>query len=121
MAFARRTWDFLPEQRIWGIKSASVARYFVWTDVLTFLVQAVGGIMTSPGASANVIQISLNIYLAGMDLQQLFVILFMTLLIIFHWCVEATSPKHIMVSRQQRSWKTFHTAPYIVLAPITVR
>ncbi|XXH06050.1 hypothetical protein Hte_012495 [Hypoxylon texense] len=88
MAFARMAWFFLPEQRIWGIKPASVAKYFVWADVVTFIIQAVGGIMASPGAGPNIIQISLDIYLAGMGLQQFFIVVFLVLMITFHRWVE---------------------------------
>ncbi|KAI0383618.1 RTA1 like protein-domain-containing protein [Hypomontagnella monticulosa] len=122
MTFARIAWFFLPEQRLGGIKPASIAKYFVWADVLTFLVQAVGGIMASPSASANIIQIGLNIYLAGMGLQQFFIILFLVLMIIFHRRIQATPPEHIMESAQrQKSWKPLLMVLYVVLVLITIR
>ncbi|CAJ2500775.1 Uu.00g036280.m01.CDS01 [Anthostomella pinea] len=42
MTFARLAWITLPNQRLAGVKPPSLAKYFVWADIVTFIVQAVG-------------------------------------------------------------------------------
>lgn len=121
MTFARLAWFFIPDQRIWGIKPASIAKYFVWADVVTFIIQAVGGIMASPGAGPNIIQIGLDIYLAGMSLQQFFILLFLVLMITFHRRANKNSPEDVLADGQKkRSWRPLQIMLYVVLALITV-
>lgn len=122
MTFARLAWFFIPDQRIWGIKPASIAKYFVWADVVTFIIQAVGGIMASPGAGPNIIQIGLDIYLAGMSLQQFFILLFLVLMITFHRRANKNSPEDVLADGQKkRSWRPLQIMLYVVLALITIR
>ena len=84
MTFARTVYFSLPEQRVWVLKGQSMSKYFVWADATSFLVQAVGGIMASPGAEPNIIQIGLHVYLAGMGIQMFFIAVFVCLMIVFH-------------------------------------
>ncbi|KAI1454697.1 RTA1 like protein-domain-containing protein [Annulohypoxylon moriforme] len=122
MTFARMSWFFLPDQRIGGIKPVSIAKYFVWADVLTFLIQAAGGVMTSPGASSNIINIGLDIYLAGMGLQQFFIILFLGLMVTFHRRAAATPPEGVSDTDVKKpGWKPLLIALYVVLVLITTR
>ncbi|SPQ23522.1 188dcaef-3bc2-413c-a467-a8a255d564fa [Thermothielavioides terrestris] len=74
MTFARMVLFWHPEGKVAGFRAAVIARWFVLADILSFVVQAVGGIMASPGASANIIQIGLNIFMGGMGLQLLFIL-----------------------------------------------
>ncbi|KAI0881597.1 RTA1 like protein-domain-containing protein [Annulohypoxylon maeteangense] len=122
MTFARLSWFFLPDQRIGGIKPASIAKYFVWADVLTFLVQGVGGTMASPTASPNIIKIGLDIYLSGMGLQQFFIMLFLVLMVIFHRRAQASPPEVVSETGEKKpGWKPLLIALYVVLALITIR
>ncbi|KAH9894680.1 hypothetical protein F4778DRAFT_286687 [Xylariomycetidae sp. FL2044] len=125
------------QRKIFGIKPASLAKYFVWADVLTFVVQAAG---------ARVIQIGLDVYLAGMGVQQAFILLFLALMVVFHvraTTATATAPVVLLLLRereeeeassttgvqepfrqkkqQQPSWLPLQIALYAVLALITVR
>ncbi|KAI2469543.1 RTA1 like protein-domain-containing protein [Annulohypoxylon bovei var. microspora] len=122
MTFARMAWFYLPDQRIGGIRPVSIAKCFVWADVLTFLIQAVGGIMVSPSTSPDTVKIGLDIYLAGMGLQQLFIVLFLVLMIIFHRRAEANPPGDVSATGEKKpSWKPLLIVLYVVLVLITTR
>jgi hypothetical protein len=121
MTFARAVHFYLPDQRVWRIRGASLAKYFVWADVLAFLVQAAGGLMTSPGASASTIQNGLHVYTAGIGLQEAFVLVFVALMICFHR--EAVALERAGADRglRERGWRQPLYALYGVLLVISVR
>jgi hypothetical protein len=47
MILGRMAYYWLPNKRIWKIKARTLTKYFVWADVVSFLVQAGGGSMIS--------------------------------------------------------------------------
>lgn len=47
MVVGRIVYFWLPDKRIWGIRATSLTRWFVWFDVIVFLIQAAGGMMLS--------------------------------------------------------------------------
>ncbi|KFY15157.1 hypothetical protein V492_02192, partial [Pseudogymnoascus sp. VKM F-4246] len=88
MVVGRIVYFWLPEKRIWGIKATSLTRWFVWFDVMVFLIQAAGGLMLT-GAGENdedrkVTKIGLNIYMTGIGVQQGVLVIFIALMISFH-------------------------------------
>jgi hypothetical protein len=121
MTFARMAHYYLPEanKKIRGFKASSIAVWFVWGDVVTFIVQAAGGVMASPGADINTVKIGLNIYLAGMALQQFFILIFLWLMIDFHvrcgksWGLLGTS-------NGKRKFQPLQWSMYATLLFITV-
>lgn len=115
MAFARMVLYWHPEGKIVGLKAAVIARWFVLADILSFIVQGVGGVMASPDANATVVRIGLNIYLAGMGLQQLFIVLFLGLMAAFQ--KRCTRPGG---ADGKPSWRPLLFGLYGVLVCITV-
>lgn len=54
MVVGRMAYYWLPGKRLWKIKARTLTTWFVWLDVITFLVQATGGSMidqTDPGTA----------------------------------------------------------------------
>ncbi|KAK4153966.1 RTA1 like protein-domain-containing protein [Chaetomidium leptoderma] len=120
MTFARMVHYWHPEGKVAGLRATAIARCFVWADVISFIVQAAGGIMANPGSSADVIKIGLNIYLTGVGVQQFFIILFVGLMYAFQRrCTQArgTGFGH----DGKKSWRPLLFAQYGVLTCITVR
>lgn len=74
MTFGRLVHYFHPERRCAGLKAASIAKYFVWADVASFLVQATGGMMLNPGSGTDVQSIGLKVYMAGVGVQEGFIV-----------------------------------------------
>jgi hypothetical protein len=121
MTFARMLHFYLPDQRIWRIRGAALAKYFVWADVLAFLVQAAGASMTGPGASASTLQNGLHVYTAGIGLQEAFVLFFITLMIGFHRKAAALEHTDAIQVFRGHGWRQPLYALYSVLFVITVR
>ena len=115
MTFARMVLYWHPEGKVLGFRAAVIARWFVLADIFSFIVQAAGGIMASPEASATIIQTGLNIYLGGMGLQQLFIVFFLGLMVAF----QRRCARHESFGAK-RSWKPLLFGLYGVLVCITV-
>jgi len=78
MTFGRLVHFFHPERRCAGLKASSIAKYFVWADIASFLVQAAGGSMLNPGNSADAQKIGLKVYMAGVGVQEGFIVRFLS-------------------------------------------
>ncbi|KAB5585202.1 RTA1 like protein-domain-containing protein [Coniochaeta sp. 2T2.1] len=131
MTVARMIYFFVPEQKIGGIKSTSLSKIFVAADIVTFLVQAVGGSMASPGAETGTIKTGLTVYMVGMGIQEACILAFVFLMILFHrrvvrldteggrWngAVEPAGSESMFV----RGWGMSLFALYGVLGVITIR
>ena len=76
MTVARMVHFGLPEKKIWGIRAVRLTVLFVWLDIICFLVQAAGGSMLSNNDDANITQIGMKIYTAGIGVQLAFVVIF---------------------------------------------
>lgn len=62
MVVGRIVYFWLPDKRIWGMRATSLTRWFVWFDVIVFLIQAAGGLLLSgTETSARVTKIGLDI------------------------------------------------------------
>ena len=122
MTFARVVHYFLPDRRVWFIKSQSMSKYFVWADVACFIVQAAGGIMLNPGSDPKIIKTGLNVYLAGMGVQMFFILVFVGLMIMFHrraLMLDAEG-SNSSFNADKRSWKMLVYALYVALVAILV-
>ncbi|KAL7791535.1 RTA1 like domain-containing protein [Trichoderma ceciliae] len=84
MTFARMVHVFMPDRKVFFIKASDLSKFFVLADVLSFVVQATGGVMVSPGTSASVQKIGLHVYEGGLGLQEAFILIFLALMIAFH-------------------------------------
>ncbi|KAI9754743.1 MAG: hypothetical protein M1815_005442 [Lichina confinis] len=119
MTFARLVHYFLPEKAVWHMKAVGLAKWFVWADVISFVVQAVGGIMASPTASPEVIKAGINVYMGGMGLQQFFILCFVGLMVVFQRRI--TSLEQSGQAIRERPWRPALYALHAVLLCITVR
>ncbi|RMJ25836.1 RTA1 domain-containing protein [Aspergillus sp. HF37] len=79
MLLGRMIYFFEPEKKLAGISATKLAALFVALDILAFIVQAAGGVTASTGGS--VARIGMNIYMAGIGLQELFILCFSALVI----------------------------------------
>jgi hypothetical protein len=119
MTFARMVLYWHPEGKVAGLRASSIAKWFVLADILSFIVQGVGGIMASPSSSPEIVKVGLNIYLSGMGVQQFFILLFVSLMCAFQRrCSRASTTAHGYDGK--RSWRPLLFSQYGVLACITV-
>lgn len=119
MTFARMVHYWHPEGKVAGFRATAIAKWFVLADILSFIVQGVGGIMAGPDADARIIRIGLDIYLSGMGVQQFFIVVFVGLMVTFQVrCRRALAENP--AGDGKRSWKPLLYALYAVLVFITV-
>jgi hypothetical protein len=127
MTISRMVHFYIPDQKAAGIRSTLISRVFVWSDIVTFIVQAVGGMMTAPGSDATTIQNGLNIYIAGIGLQQACIAVFFVVMIFFGRrasAVDRSTGNYGSPSEQaampKKSWRATLYGLYAVLVFITV-
>lgn len=124
MTFARMVRFFLPDGRVGVFRAAGMSKWFVWADVLSFAVQAAGGVMTSPGGAGGTVQIGLHIYTGGVAMQELFIFCFLGLMVVFHRkAFRLDDDERCMGSeegRMPRGWKALLYTLYAVPVFISV-
>lgn len=119
MTAGRLIYTYHPLKRIGRVKAISIGKYFVWLDILSFLIQAAGGAMLTPGSSEQSQKIGRNVYMTGVGIQEFFIILFLVLIVLFHKAIlrleaEGSAPEN-------RVWKWLTMALYTTLILITIR
>ncbi|KFY22835.1 hypothetical protein V493_06293 [Pseudogymnoascus sp. VKM F-4281 (FW-2241)] len=118
MVVGRVVYFWLPEKRIWGIRAKSLTRWFVWFDVIVFLIQAGGGVMlsgTEEDEGTKKVKIGLNIYMTGIGVQQGVLLAFVALMITFHVRVLREGKHH------ETRWQPLLYTLYAALALISTR
>ncbi|EPE06977.1 rta1 domain protein [Ophiostoma piceae UAMH 11346] len=130
MTLARTVFFFKPDRRVWVVRAVSMSKYFVWADVVTFIIQAIGGVMETPDSGATQIKIGLDIYMAGLGLQEFCILVFAGLIVKFHRdCLAmenlekwgGSSDKVQPMEPGRRGWRRVVFPMYAVLFFITVR
>ncbi|KAI9773238.1 MAG: hypothetical protein M1839_002200 [Geoglossum umbratile] len=119
MLMGRMIHFYLPEKKLCGFKAPSLAKYFVCFDILSFIVQGIGGSMISPGASSQTIMNGIHVYMGGIGLQELFILAFLSLVAVFHRRMRALAREGEVVIKE--GWKRLTWTLYVVLGLITVR
>jgi len=63
MVLGRMVHFHLTNDRVYGIKARRITLIFVLFDITSFVVQAIGGVMTTPSSSASTQMLGLHIYM----------------------------------------------------------
>lgn len=122
MLLGRMLHFYLPEGRktIMGVKPQRLATYFVCFDILSFIIQGAGVSNLSPTASTDTIQLGFNIYMGGIGAQQLFIALFVCIVVTFHRRMVVLGQTGL-VTHTRKGWRRLTATLYAVLILITVR
>lgn len=126
MTAGRLVYFLHPKKRLLGIKAAKIGRCFVWLDILSFIVQAAGGLMMNQENGTRVIEIGKNVYMSGVGVQQLFISIFLGMIIRFHVDVLRVERDYQFCDvngsrRRAARWKWLTYTMYAVLGLITIR
>lgn len=85
MLLGRMAYTFLPEKALFGIKAIKFSKYFIWLDVISFIVQVAGAAMlTGTGPPTSTTRLGIHIYMGGIGMQQFFILCFLGMCIGFH-------------------------------------
>ncbi|CAG8949162.1 hypothetical protein HYFRA_00004784 [Hymenoscyphus fraxineus] len=83
MLLGRMVFQYLPNQKLGGIKAQRMALYFVILDIVSFIVQIGGGLMVI-SKNNRTRENGLHIYTAGLVLQECFILVFAALVFTFN-------------------------------------
>ncbi|KAK3725926.1 hypothetical protein LTR37_000074 [Vermiconidia calcicola] len=86
MVMGRMVWNFTSSAKVFGITAWNFTAIFVILDIITFFIQVYGAASTqsSPTISASEVLKDLHIYMAGVGVQQFFILVFLACAIQFH-------------------------------------
>jgi hypothetical protein len=126
MTAGRLVYFLHPKKRLWGIEAVKMGRWFVWLDIFSFIVQAAGGLMMNQENGAKVIEIGKNVYMSGVGVQQLFILIFLGMIVKFHVDVLGLEQNDQLCDangsrRRVAPWKWLTYTLYVVLGLITIR
>ena len=124
MTLGRMVYYFLPERKVMGITARKLATYFVCMDILSFAVQGVGGSMASggPQESTDAVMAGIHVYMAGIGIQEFFILIFLWLAISFHRRTLFLEKSGALVTVQLNPrWRPLLYTLYTTLGLITIR
>ncbi|KIX10031.1 uncharacterized protein Z518_01112 [Rhinocladiella mackenziei CBS 650.93] len=116
MVAGRMIYFLIPEKKVFGISAHRLTLIFVILDIFAFLVQgSSSSLMTSD--DYDTIRIGIDIYMAGVGVQELFIVLFTILAARFQWHMNQIERVHPVRHR----WRSLLYPLYVALGLITVR
>ncbi|KAH8881961.1 hypothetical protein GQ53DRAFT_630481, partial [Thozetella sp. PMI_491] len=104
MVVGRMVWHYVPDGRIVKITAWRFGQIFVWLDIISFLIQALGA-ATSTSSDHDKVEMGLNIYKGGTMFQQVFIFVFCYFLFVL-WRImrrESKSNKALLPEKEFRS------------------
>ncbi|KAG9243265.1 RTA1 like protein-domain-containing protein [Calycina marina] len=116
MLLGRMVYFFLADQRLFKIRAQRMTLTFVALDIVSFLVQILGGVMTI-SKNRTILQRGLNIYTAGVAMQEFFIFCFIFLVIAFQRRLNREEANRVRITQAKR----LVLAMYLALALISVR
>lgn len=121
MVLGRMVYYYLPEQNLFHVHATKFSVCFVWLDIVSFLIQATGGIILSgTNESQRLLNIGKDIYMAGIGIQQFFILIFVVLTVVFHRRVLVLDEQGILSENGTRPWRRLLYTLYLSLVLITV-
>ena len=120
MVFARMVHYYAPSRKVWKISPSILAFMFVSLDIVSFIIQLIGGGMASPSNSPEAQKKGLNIYMGGIGMQEGFIVLFLGLIIFFHRDMLHADKTGVLAGDKAR-WRPMLYTLYGSLIAITVR
>ena len=121
MIFARIVHFYSPTRKVWLFSPSILALIFVTLDIVSFVIQLVGGGMAGPGATPESQKKGLNIYMGGIGMQEGFIVLFLGLVIKFHRDQLQAERVGRLTAAKSVGWKWLIWALYGCLLAITIR
>ncbi|CAA9964987.1 RTA1 domain-containing protein [Pyrenophora teres f. maculata] len=121
MVFARIVHFYSPTRKVWYLSPSTLALIFVTLDIVSFVVQLIGGGMAGPGATPESQRKGLNLYMGGIGMQEGFIVLFTGLVIKFHRDQLQAERVGRLAADKIGGWRWVTWALYGCLLAITIR
>ncbi|MCJ1286200.1 hypothetical protein MMC26_005545 [Xylographa opegraphella] len=121
MVLGRMIHFFLPTHSLLGIGASTLALYFVCLDIVSFVIQLVGGAIGGTGAPPEQILKGVHIYMGGIGLQEFSIMVFLALAIKFHMRMRGMEGRGELVGTKKGRWRWLLFTLYPSLALISLR
>ncbi|KAG9504856.1 hypothetical protein J7337_004835 [Fusarium musae] len=122
MTLGRMVYYFIPSQSLLHMPAATLAAIFVGLDILSFIVQLIGGSMSGPGSPPDEQMKAVHIYMGGIGLQEFFIVIFVVLCFLFQKKMHTIERQHRGIKAVVTSdWGMLLCTLYFSLAMISVR
>ncbi|KAL0939984.1 RTA1 domain-containing protein [Colletotrichum truncatum] len=118
MTLGRMIYFFHPSRSLLRIPASTFAAIFVGLDVISFIIQLVGGSMAGPTTPPEEQMRAIHIYMGGIGLQEFFILIFVALAFTFQRDMNRIGS---LAGKQSQAWKPLMWALYFSLGMITVR
>ncbi|EQB56579.1 RTA1 domain-containing protein [Colletotrichum gloeosporioides Cg-14] len=118
MTLGRMIHFFHPSRSLLRLPATFFAALFVALDVVSFIIQLVGGSMAGPTAPPEEQMRAIHIYMGGIGLQEVFILAFVGLAYVFQRNMRRAEK---LDGRQKQGWRPLVWALYFSLGSITVR
>jgi hypothetical protein len=121
MILGRMVYYFLPEKILLRVHASKFSLCFVLLDIVSFIVQAAGGtILSGNNVPPRLMTIGKNIYIAGIGLQQFFILIFFAVAIVFHRRVLVLEREGALAKSGKTGWRCLLYVLYVTLVLISV-
>ncbi|KAM3074580.1 hypothetical protein ACMFMG_008010 [Clarireedia jacksonii] len=99
---------YIPDRKLFRIRAERMALIFVLLDIVSFIIQIGGGLLTVSNDS-DTLQNGLHIYTAGVALQEFFIFCFLYLVYTFQRRLKAECARERVVEARRLLWVIYVT------------
>lgn len=112
---------YLPSFSVLGVKLYNLTLWFVFADIACFVVQLIGGAQATNTAPPDQALRGIRIYMAGISLQETFIIVFVGFTAAFHMRLLKAEKTGQFERTGKKNWRRLLYTIYLSLLLITVR
>ncbi|KAK4063550.1 hypothetical protein Trihar35433_8258 [Trichoderma harzianum] len=121
MVFGRMVWNYTDDRRVWRVKAQHFGFVFVLLDIVSFVIQVYGAARaTAKDAPTDKVLEGLHIYMAGVGIQQLFILIFCLFALRLLLRVRKESNEKAKLTKLSPAMLLLYTQ-FVVLALISLR
>lgn len=111
---------YLPSFSVLGVRLYNLTLWFVFADIACFVVQLIGGAQATNTAPPDQALRGIRIYMAGISLQEAFIIVFVGFAVAFHMRLLKAEKTDQFQSTGKKNWRRLLYTIYLSLLLITV-
>ncbi|OBT70488.1 hypothetical protein VE03_00293 [Pseudogymnoascus sp. 23342-1-I1] len=112
---------YLPSFSVLGVRLYNLTLWFVFADIACFVVQLIGGAQATNTAPPDQALRGIRIYMAGISLQETFIIVFVGFAVTFHKRLLKAEETGLFERTGKKNWRRLLYTIYLSLLLITIR